>query len=971
MRSSHVLHVAVLPGISAQVHCWVFPAQICRADPDWLPDRPQVVDAAELQRKESAKEACAHVARERWIGCQNAPEESVDFALAPAMQQLPDPVGALPDFRALVDTGSYPDFGIQGLLQQMDANPHLARFFNYQVSFFWADKELTQFSDIDLSRPACNGLWASVKQRARAIAERSEDTFCDGCKEDLPAMWRHANGDVDVADFPFSAAKADCYLGTMVLSVTELLCVHRCTAVDISGVAHNADAQVHEMLWRKVQLELEGLLFFFDFPLSHLEASGWPLLPLLRKLGAAFRYTFGSVVPNECDLLDGARADELHAHVMAMLEDRAFDPEELRDAAEAATRFLDQRDACPFASGAAMLALLRAVQLSSKLAVQESDFSWMLLDAVKVWDVVSGSRVGAKRRYFYDALTTRWPWLELIERVHAGRGERDVTLWPVDANAFQEDEVIGSCEERVAASMESWSWHWTASPFQAHGKALVEPASEKGLARALCRLSDAEVLFISGTSSGYKWGSFTVRGRQAARGLRQLLSDGPVIRARAWNQNCKTWCDDRRAYGANWSDPVAIVHVKYPCECAMELLSYRTGGARVLHVYDPVDQFAYIPEGMHVILGQTSLAAQDYGNHPYVVANGIQVYWHPLHHSNTDGYEIPWREQASAQSLSLHFLHIDPAARFANTAGLVVSPQHTQEVYKQFGEMDITVMRHSGCMMHLNCTVTRKWFCDRYKTGQRLVNAFAAGLPTVLWNEQGFLDVIAGSDYPAVARSIDEAVHLTKAIALDNKLRWQLRLQARELARPYTLPRLSQRLALILATGLPAEQKRSSFLSARSSLASQPDVEDLVAMQRSMRRGIRREYCLGGLCLVGPLVAFGILLILCVYFARKNCDENLATTLSMLGALHLAMAALSSIGLLWLSCQVGRLVAFRYAAFKLKERGDGDGQMIAEAAAELELRRLTLAKPCAAFWAMLFFLADILLWIYGSRAELL
>ncbi|CAE7877197.1 unnamed protein product [Symbiodinium sp. KB8] len=233
------------------------------------------------------------------------------------------------------------------------------------------------------------------------------------------------------------------------------------------------------------------------------------------------------------------------------------------------------------------------------------------------------------------------------------------------------------------------------------------------------------------------------------------------------------------------------------------------------------------PAPRHVILGQTSLAAQDYGNHPYVVANGIQVYWHPLHHSNTDGYEIPWRAQAAvvgshtthndtelyaaledaAQSLSLRFLHIDPTARFANTAGLVVSPQHTQEVYKQFAEMDITVMRHSGCMMHLNCTVTRKWFCDRYKTGQRLVNAFAAGLPTVLWNEQGFLDVIAGSDYPAVARSIDEAVHLTKAIASDNTLRWQLRLQARQLAQPYALPRLSQRLALILATGLPAEQK--------------------------------------------------------------------------------------------------------------------------------------------------------------------
>merc|ERR1712151_507417 len=115
------------------------------------------------------------------------------------------------------------------------------------------------------------------------------------------------------------------------------------------------------------------------------------------------------------------------------------------------------------------------------------------------------------------------------------------------------------------------------------------------------------------------------------------------------------------------------------------------------------------------------------------------------------------------------------------------------------GELDVAVVRNAGCMAHVSCANTRKWFCDRYKTGQRLVNAFAVGLPAVLWHEQGFLDVVAGSDYPAIARNIDEAVNWISRLISDRRLRASLHEKALRLAEPYALTRMSERLALILA----------------------------------------------------------------------------------------------------------------------------------------------------------------------------
>ena len=44
------------------------------------------------------------------------------------------------------------------------------------------------------------------------------------------------------------------------------------------------------------------------------------------------------------------------------------------------------------------------------------------------------------------------------------------------------------------------------------------------------------------------------------------------------------------------------------------------------------------------------------------------------------------------------------------------------------------------------------------------VNAFAVGLPAVFWHQQGFLDLVAGTDYPAIATSASEFEDWNKVI---------------------------------------------------------------------------------------------------------------------------------------------------------------------------------------------------------------
>ncbi len=50
-------------------------------------------------------------------------------------------------------------------------------------SYVW--QEMTEFSDIDLSKPACNKLWKPVKERANLIAATHDSHFCGSCTEQL------------------------------------------------------------------------------------------------------------------------------------------------------------------------------------------------------------------------------------------------------------------------------------------------------------------------------------------------------------------------------------------------------------------------------------------------------------------------------------------------------------------------------------------------------------------------------------------------------------------------------------------------------------------------------------------------------------------------------------------------------------------------------------------------------------------
>ena len=109
------------------------------------------------------------------------------------------------------------------------------------------------------------------------------------------------------------------------------------------------------------------------------------------------------------------RADGLFSNILVLLAGNELDLPQIREIADIASAFLDEVDStCPFAVGTALLSLLRAAQMSSVVQISDSDFSFLTLDALKTWDAMNGERVGHKRHYFYDLLTTRWPWLSSL-----------------------------------------------------------------------------------------------------------------------------------------------------------------------------------------------------------------------------------------------------------------------------------------------------------------------------------------------------------------------------------------------------------------------------------------------------------------------------------------------------------------------------------------------------------------------------
>ena len=292
---------------------------------------------------------------------------------------------------------------------------------------------------------------------------------------------------------------------------------------------------------------------------------------------------------------------------------------------------------------------------------------------VKLWEERSP-------QFLYDLLTSRWRIPEVLEQI-AG-------LWP---RPPQKDQP------------------WTP------------------------RLSTRRVLFLGGGDTTYQWGSFTVRGRQMARGFRKHGID-----ARAWNWPCKEWCNIQET----WS-PTSIVHVKFLCLCALQ------GWQRAVHVFDPVDTFDVLDNitAVDVTLVQTSLGKKDLEQQPALrqpLASGqLTVHWLPHHHLNK--HELRVDPSADVIRVGVHtihsdielrhvveevlaaysaeagrlerpeFLHLDPMLLFRFNEGRLTTPQHTDAVYQQLAKLQIGFAKQSGCR-------SEWFFCSRWKTGQRLLN---------------------------------------------------------------------------------------------------------------------------------------------------------------------------------------------------------------------------------------------------------
>ena len=82
----HLISFAAFATSDPDLHCWLFPVQRCRSDPEWLAGTPRVLRAeslAERSTDSTAADRCWEEAREVWINCRNAGLEAVDFALAP------------------------------------------------------------------------------------------------------------------------------------------------------------------------------------------------------------------------------------------------------------------------------------------------------------------------------------------------------------------------------------------------------------------------------------------------------------------------------------------------------------------------------------------------------------------------------------------------------------------------------------------------------------------------------------------------------------------------------------------------------------------------------------------------------------------------------------------------------------------------------------------------------------------------
>ena len=522
---------------------------------------------------------------------------------------------------------------------------------------------------------------------------------------------------LDDIDSRYSSWKNDCYLGWLSAFLCDLVCT-----LHEAVIGEPASRETWPLKWRKAQLELEGLFFYVDLPWHFVVSQPWPIAALLARLAAAMRLVDQDYMDhNTCDKAQDLTDDLLHQASREWWQrhatsdaDTPLMPLHLVEeflALEAASPLV-QSLRCTFGVVASMLSVaiwaLKANLMDGFFDGPTAGRSLQTLvsgqaqQMIKLWEERTP-------QFFYDLLTSHWQIPELLEQIEA--------LWPQPA-------------EQLSGIVSPPRW-------------------------------TRRVLFIGGGDTTYQWGSFTVRGRQVARGFRKLGVD-----ARAWNSPCSAWCQHEQ-YERTWH-PTSIVHVKYICQCAVH------GWPRAAHVFDPVDNFEVLSNitEMDAMLVQTSLCKQDLQSHPelhqLLISGRVSLHWLPLHHLNAHRIRIDPASpvtrvgvhtvhadaelhDAVAQALASflakagsdmnpnpEFVHMDPAKMFEQNEGKITTPQHTDAVYQQLATLQIGFAKQSGCRSDW-------WHCSRWKTGQRLVNMMSVGIPSIVWSDaQGHLDVVEG-----------------------------------------------------------------------------------------------------------------------------------------------------------------------------------------------------------------------------------
>eukprot|EP00929_Paragymnodinium_shiwhaense_P091643 TRINITY_DN51546_c0_g1_i1.p1 TRINITY_DN51546_c0_g1~~TRINITY_DN51546_c0_g1_i1.p1 ORF type:complete len:803 (-),score=148.18 TRINITY_DN51546_c0_g1_i1:354-2762(-) len=624
----------------------------------------------------------------------------------------------------------------------------------YRMTWPSGKKRVTKMSDYDVAGdPACDRQphspvkWGALRLRlGECLASLKRGG--EHCEEAVRRARKVSAFELDT-DTRYSTWRNDCYLGFLAMSTCTAACSMRLALM-------GSDSKLAEFwphAWQKMQLELEGLWFYLELPWSTMLLGRFHLPGLLNQLGFALRQLSGTdsesglpagiPVANQCDEADSDEDKEL----LTLVDDNGVLPlHKAQDyIAKQGADVIYKGRVCSFGIVVALLTLslfvLRnGVQPRKGVLGDMGGYSVeTLIDQqaqylARHWEE-------STPQFFFDLLTSHWRMFEILELL----GEHWVEL------AQQEEEAETSTDPLPAPKR--------------------RPQSHQ------------QVLFLGGGESTFQWGSFTVRGRQAARGLRRLGVD-----ARAWNSPCQAWCDYAGTSKSDAWTPTAIVHIKFPCECAVK--GWRRSA---VHLFDPIDEFAELDAApaLDALLVQTSLAQRDLLFHPplraaasspsgrsLVGSRPTSVFWLPIHHGNEYlirknarkavhkvGFHTVHHDQAlgaaveralqevpqqQQNAVKAEFVHLDPAQLFHYADGRVTTPQQTYFLYEQLALLDVGIVRQSGCLSDW-------WFCSRWKTPQRLVNMLSVGVPAIIFGDaQGHADVAEARFPPPSAEAEGE-----------------------------------------------------------------------------------------------------------------------------------------------------------------------------------------------------------------------